>query len=93
MADIRQECKDILAGLLGRELTPSESRELIPALHAQMVAFRNENPQAWDALTKDQRVQVAAGRVADNLVKHAQQMRYRAHLQLKAAKKTQLQSL
>lgn len=91
MADIRQECKDILAGLLGRELTPSESRELIPALHAQMVAFRNENPQAWDALTKDQRVQVAAGRVADNLVKHAQQMRYRAHLQLKAAKKTQLQ--
>ena len=89
MPNLKAECRDILSKYLGRELTPNESRDVIPAIRAQMANLRREDRRAWDAMTYDERVMSAAGRVSENMHAHAQALRHRAQLSIVKAAENQ----
>lgn len=80
--DLRNECKDILSEQLGRRLTPNESQRIIPEIRGKMAFLRRQNVDGWDAMTKDERVMMAASYVAADYREAAKAKRRRAQLQL-----------
>lgn len=89
MPDLRQECKDTIKGALGRDLTPKESKGIIPALRSQMAEMRRADPSGYSAMTLDEIVAEAAARVTENLKNEAAQRKYRARLAIVQAEKNQ----
>lgn len=89
MPDLRQECKDTIKGALGRDLTPAESKGIIPALRSQMAEMRRADPSGYSAMTLDEIVAEAAARVTENLKNEAAQRKYRARLAIVQAEKNQ----
>lgn len=87
--DLRNECKDILSEQLGRRLTPNESQRIIPEIRGKMAFLRRQNVDGWDAMTKDERVMMAASYVAADYREAAKAKRRRAQLQLVKAQETQ----
>lgn len=89
MADLRSECKEILSAHLGRKLTPKESASILPGIRAHMARLRQEEPDLWSVMTKDERVAAAADRLANNLREQARAVRRRSYLQAVQAEKLQ----
>lgn len=89
MADLRAECKEILSAHLGRKLTPKESASILPGIRAHMARLRQEEPDLWSVMTKDERVAAAADRLANSLREQAQAVRRRSYLQAVQAEKLQ----
>ena len=60
MPRLKAECELIISELLGRDIKPSESEQLIPGLRAKMVQLQNADPKAYAGWTKQIRIQKAA---------------------------------
>lgn len=84
MADLKDQCKAILAIRLGRELTPNESAQIIPSLRAKMQQMKRADPVKFQQTSERVRFQQAAALVAQDLKASAQDMRRQAVLQVQS---------
>ena len=83
MPRLKVECEEIISNLLGRDITPSESENLIPGLRAKMFDLRTRDSKAYDKMTKRERVREAAKLLADDMRITADSMKRRAIMQVR----------
>lgn len=84
MADLKDQCKAILASHLGRELTVNESSQIIPSLRAKMLQMERADPTKFKQTSEYARLRQAASLVAEDLRNDAKAMRRRAVLQVQS---------
>ena len=84
MADLKDQCKAILASHLGRELTANESSQIIPSLRAKMLQMERADPTKFKQASEYARLRQAASLVAEDLRNDAKAMRRRAVLQVQS---------
>lgn len=68
---MRQECVDLISQTIGRKLTPSEGDNIVSNIKNKMGEIRRRDPNAWAALTRDDRIRAAGQEVAQDILDSA----------------------
>ena len=54
---MRKECVERVQLSLGKKITPTEASDLLAQVRARMAALRLKDPVAWDAMSKQARLE------------------------------------
>jgi hypothetical protein len=81
---VRDECEDAMARALGRELKPTEARDVEDTVNLQMRLLARSDPQAWAQLSPDQRLQQGAQAAAQAMIDELKLKQRRVALQIAA---------
>ena len=68
---LRQECLDQVSTILGRKLTPREGQEILSSIRSTMGALNHRDPQAWAAMTLDERIAAASAELSSQVSQRA----------------------
>lgn len=77
---MRKECVERVQLSLGKKITPTEASDLLAEVRARMAALRLKDPLAWDAMSKQDRVDVAVKEVQEAMKAEALKIKQRARL-------------
>ena len=77
---MRKECVERVQLSLGKKITPTEASDLLAQVRARMAALRLKDPVAWDAMSKQARVDMAVKEVQEAMMAEALKIKQRARL-------------
>lgn len=77
---MRKECVERVQLSLGKKITPTEASDLLAQVRARMAALRLKDPVAWDAMSKQARVDMAVKEVQEAMMTEALKIKQRARL-------------
>lgn len=81
---MRDDCEDAMVQALGRELKPTEARDVEDTVNLQMRLLARGDPQAWSKLSPDQRLQQGAQAAAQSMIDDLKLKQRRIALQIAA---------